>query len=114
MAVADANCTLSSDLSGIYFAVQGNYEQQFVSANKQALDAGVREYKAAFAKAIKTMPALLRAALATPNLMGSPGFRPACQAWRHGQALAQPLLTAVGSPRALARTAYPRCGMRRP
>ena len=32
MAVADANCTLSSDLSGIYFAVQGNYEKQFVSA----------------------------------------------------------------------------------
>src|SRR5690349_23626554 len=70
MAVADANCTLTSDLSGIYFAVQGNYEQQFVSANKQALDAGVREYKAAFAKALKTMPALLRTTSATPNLMG--------------------------------------------
>jgi hypothetical protein len=73
MAVADANCTLSSDLAGIYFAVQANYEQQFVSANQQALDAGVREYKAAFAKALKTMPALLRTASATPNLFGRPG-----------------------------------------
>jgi hypothetical protein len=27
MAVADANCTLSSDLSGVYFAVQANYEK---------------------------------------------------------------------------------------
>jgi hypothetical protein len=73
MAVADANCTLSSDLAGIYFAVQANYEQQFVSANQQALNAGVREYKAAFAKALKTMPALLRTTSATPNLLGRPG-----------------------------------------
>ena len=70
MAVADANCTLSSDLAGIYFAVQANYEQQFVSANQQALNAGVREYKAAFAKALKTMPALLATTSATPNLPG--------------------------------------------
>jgi hypothetical protein len=70
MAVADANCTLSSDLAGIYFAVQANYEQQFVTANQQALNAGVREYKAAFAKAIKTLPALLRTTSATPNLFG--------------------------------------------
>jgi hypothetical protein len=74
MAVADANCTLSSDLAGIYFAVQANYEQQFVSANQQALNAGVREYKAAFAKALKTMPALLRTTSATPNLFGRPGY----------------------------------------
>jgi hypothetical protein len=72
MAVADANCTLSSDLAGIYFAVQANYEQQFVSANQQALNAGIREYKAAFAKALKTMPALLQAASATLNLPGPP------------------------------------------
>ena len=70
MAVADANCTLSSDLSGIYFAVQASYEKQFVSANQQALGAGIREYKAAFAKGIKTMPALLRTTSATPNLVG--------------------------------------------
>ena len=72
MAVADANCTLSSDLSGIYFAVQANYEQQFVSANQQALNAGVREYKAAFARALKTMPALLQTTSATLNLFGPP------------------------------------------
>ena len=70
MAVADADCTLSSDLSGIYFAVQASYEQQFVSANQQALNAGVREYKAAFAKALKTMPTLLGTTSATPNLPG--------------------------------------------
>ena len=70
MAVADANCTLTSDLAGIYFAVQANYEQQFVSANQQALNAGVREYKAAFAKALKTMPTLLQTTSATPNLPG--------------------------------------------
>jgi hypothetical protein len=73
MAVADADCTLSSDLAGIYFAVQANYEQQFVSANQQALNAGIRQYKAAFATALKTMPALLRTTSATPNL---PGPRP--------------------------------------
>jgi hypothetical protein len=70
MAVADANCTLTSDLSGIYFAVQANYEQQFVSANQQALNAAVRQYKAAFANALKTLPALLRTTSATPNLLG--------------------------------------------
>ena len=73
MAVADANCTLTSDLAGIYFAVQANYEQQFVSANQQALNAGVREYKAAFAKALKTMPTLLQATSAVPNLPGPAG-----------------------------------------
>ena len=72
MAVADADCTLSSDLAGIYFAVQANYEQQFVSANQQALNAGVREYKAAFAKALKTLPAQLRTASAAPSLPGPP------------------------------------------
>jgi len=70
MAVADANCTLTSDLAGIYFAVQASYEQQFVSANQQALNAGVRRYKAAFARALKTMPALLRTTSATPNVPG--------------------------------------------
>ena len=72
MAVADADCTLSSDLSGIYFAVQASYEQQFVSANQQALNAGVRQYKAAFAKALRMMPTLLRTTSATPNVPGPP------------------------------------------
>ena len=39
---------------------------------QQALNAGVREYKAAFAKALKTMPALLRTTSDTPNLPGPP------------------------------------------
>jgi hypothetical protein len=69
-AVADADCTLTSDLGGIYFAVQANYEQQFVTANQQALSAGVRQYKAAFAHALKTLPALLQTTSATPNLPG--------------------------------------------
>jgi len=71
-ALADANCTLSSDLSGIYFAVQADYEQQFVSASQQALSAGVRQYKAAFAKALKAMPTLLQTASDTPDLSGPP------------------------------------------
>jgi hypothetical protein len=77
MAVADANCTLSSDLAGIYFAVQANYEQQFVSANQQALNAGVREYKAAFAKELTSLPTLLQTTSATPNLLRprQPGHR---------------------------------------
>ena len=72
MAVADANCTLSSDLSGVYFAVQTSYEKQFVSANQQALNAGIREYKAAFARTIKDLPSLLQTTSATPNLLGPP------------------------------------------
>src|SRR6185295_19142257 len=70
MAVADANCTLSSDLSGVYFAVQASYGKQFVSANQQALNAGVRKYKAAFAHELKTMPILLQTTSATPNVPG--------------------------------------------
>jgi hypothetical protein len=82
MAVADANCTLTSDLAGIYFAVQANYEQQFVSANQQALNAGIRQYKAAFAHALKTLPALLQTTSATPNL---PGPRQPGQHGGHGR-----------------------------
>ncbi len=81
MAVADANCTLSSDLSGVYFAVQADYEKQFVSANQQALNAGIREYKAAFAKTLKTMPKLLQTTSATLNL---PGPGPAGHHGRRG------------------------------
>jgi hypothetical protein len=87
-AVADANCTLSSDLAGVYFAVQADYEKQFVSANQQALNAGVRAYKAAFAKTLKTMPKLLQATSATPNLPG-PG-RPGHHGRRAGAAKPSP------------------------
>src|ERR1017187_3357994 len=36
-AEADAACTQSTDLAGIYFAVQAGYEQQIVDANQQQL-----------------------------------------------------------------------------
>ncbi len=78
-AVADANCTDSTDLAGIYFAIQDSYEQQFVSANQQSLNAEVRQYKAAFAAELRKLPALLRTASVTPQLPGKrigPGRRP--------------------------------------
>jgi hypothetical protein len=59
-AVTDADCTQSSDLAGIYFAVQASYEQQLVTANQQALNAAVSKYRAAYAKELKQLPALLR------------------------------------------------------
>jgi len=65
-AVTDANCTQSSDLAGIYFAVQASYEQQLVSANRQALAAEVGQYRAAYAKELKRLPALLRTTKARP------------------------------------------------
>jgi hypothetical protein len=66
-AVSDANCTQATDLAGIYFAVQANYEKQFVSANQQALNAAVRQYKANYAKELRELPALLRTASAIPG-----------------------------------------------
>jgi hypothetical protein len=79
-AVADANCTQSSDLAGITFAVQANYEQQYVSANQQALNAAVRKYKANYAKELSKLPALLQTASATlptgpPGKHGAAGHR---------------------------------------
>jgi hypothetical protein len=74
-AVTDADCTRSTDLAGIYFAVQGSYEQQFVNANQQALTAAIRQYKAAYGKELSKLPALLRTSSATPDLphgAGSP------------------------------------------
>jgi hypothetical protein len=61
-AVTDARCTQSSDLAGIYFAVQASYEHQLVTANQQALDAAVREYKTKYAKELSELPGLLRTA----------------------------------------------------
>jgi hypothetical protein len=69
-AVTDAHCTDSTDLAGIYFAIQASYEQQFVSANQQQLNAEVRQYKAAFAAELGKLPVLLRTASATPQLPG--------------------------------------------
>jgi hypothetical protein len=69
-AVTDADCTLSTDLGGIYFAIQASYEKQFVTANQQALNAAVREFKANYARELSKLPALLRTASATPSLPG--------------------------------------------
>ena len=74
-AVTDADCTLSTDLAGIYFAIQASYEQQLVTANQQALNAAVREFKAAYAKQLGELPAQLRTASVTPKLPGPPGKR---------------------------------------
>jgi hypothetical protein len=65
-AVTDANCSQSSDLTGIYFAVQASYEKQLVTANQQALNAAVSQYRAAYANELKKLPALLRTAKAQP------------------------------------------------
>jgi hypothetical protein len=66
MAVTDANCAQSTDLAGIYFAVQASYEQQLVNANQQALGAAVQQYRADYQKDVSTLPALLRTATAQP------------------------------------------------
>jgi hypothetical protein len=67
VAVTDADCTQSSDLAGIYFAVQASYEQQLVTTNQQALAAAVSQYRAAYARELKQLPALLRTAKAQPQ-----------------------------------------------
>jgi hypothetical protein len=72
MAVTDADCTQSTDLAGIYFAEQADYEQQFVTANQQALNAAVRDYKADFAKELSKLPELLKTTSATPQFGGRP------------------------------------------
>jgi hypothetical protein len=64
MATTDANCTQTTDLAGIYFAVQASYEQQLVDANQQALTAAVRQYRAAYRKTVNSLAALLRTAKA--------------------------------------------------
>jgi hypothetical protein len=65
-AVTDVGCTQSSDLAGIYFAVLASYEQQLVTANQHALGAGVSAYRAAYAKELSKLPALLRTPKAQP------------------------------------------------
>lgn len=76
VAVADADCTQASDLAGIYFAVQASYEQQLVSANQQALDTAVSQYRAAYASELSKLSALLGTTKAEP-------FRPAKSAASH-------------------------------
>jgi len=57
-AVTDAGCTQSSDLAGLYFAVQASYEQQLVTANQQALSAAVSAYRAAYKNELTKLAAL--------------------------------------------------------
>jgi hypothetical protein len=66
MAVSDADCTQSTDLAGIYFAVQASYEQQIVNANQQALTASVHAFRADYRKVVNDLPQLLRTARAQP------------------------------------------------
>jgi hypothetical protein len=65
-AVTDAGCTDSTDLAGIYFAVQASYEQQIVNANQEALTTAVQQYRAAYAKEVSKLPGLLKTASAQP------------------------------------------------
>jgi hypothetical protein len=65
-AVTDADCTQSTDLSGIYFAVQTSYEQQLVTANQQGLSDAVHRYRATYARELSKLTALLRTAKAQP------------------------------------------------
>ena len=73
--VTDADCTDSTDLAGIYFAVQASYEQQIVNANQQALSTAVQQYRAAYAKEVNKLPGLLKTASAQP-FPGAPAGRP--------------------------------------
>ncbi len=75
VAATDADCTQSTDLAGIYFAVQTSYEQQLVTANQQALAAAVSQYRAAYANELKQLPALLRTTKAEPNPGGGTHHR---------------------------------------
>jgi hypothetical protein len=58
-AEADAACTQSTDLAGIYFAVQAGYEQQIVDANQPQLSKAVQQYRAAYRKELGQLPTLL-------------------------------------------------------
>jgi hypothetical protein len=57
VAVTDAGCTQSSDLAGIYFAVEASCEQQLVTANQQALTTAVGAYRAAYKKELTKLAA---------------------------------------------------------
>jgi hypothetical protein len=65
-AEADAACTQSTDLAGIYFAVQASYEQQVVDANQQQLSKAVQQYRAAYQKELGNLRTLLTTTPTTP------------------------------------------------
>jgi hypothetical protein len=62
LAVTDADCTQSTDLAGIYFAVQAGYEQQIVNLNQQQLNSAVQQYHAAYTKEVSKLSGLLSTA----------------------------------------------------
>lgn len=62
LTAADAHCTQTSDLAGIFFAVQAGYEQQTVDANQQALTTAVHDYRAAYQQELTNLPTLLATA----------------------------------------------------
>jgi hypothetical protein len=72
-AVTDADCTGSTDLGGIYFAVEASYEQQIVNANAAALGAAVQKYRAAYTREVSKLPSLLKTASAQPFRPVRPG-----------------------------------------
>jgi hypothetical protein len=72
-AEADAACTQSTDLAGIYFAVQASYEQQIVDANQPELTKAVQQYRAAYRKELGQLPTLLTT---TPTAAPSNGPKP--------------------------------------
>jgi hypothetical protein len=80
IAAAVTDATEGADLGGIYFAVQASYEQQLVDANQQALTTAVQQYRAAYAKELSKLPALLKTASAhpftRPGQPSSPAGRP--------------------------------------
>jgi hypothetical protein len=71
-AVTDSDCTRSTDLAGIYFAVQASYEQQLVNTNQQALKTAVKQYHAAYQKELTQLQAQLRTTKAQPFPAGKP------------------------------------------
>jgi MinD superfamily P-loop ATPase len=72
VAVTDATCTQSTDLAGIYFAVEASYEQQLVTANQQALGTAVSQYRAAYAKELSQLQTLLGTTKAQPFHQAKP------------------------------------------
>jgi hypothetical protein len=72
-AEADAACTQSTDLAGIYFAVQASYEQQVVDANQSQLTRAVQQYRAAYRKELAKLPTLLTTTPATAPGGGTNG-----------------------------------------
>jgi hypothetical protein len=70
VAEADAACTQSSDLAGIYFAVQAGYEQQIVDANQSQLSKAVQQYRAGYQKELGDLRTLLTTTPTTPPSHG--------------------------------------------